>query len=234
MRTLLRSLDLPPPFRLVALREASDAFAHARSHAADLGAGALVFVGRYDLAEFAVVLEPEEKLATARLAFYAAMAALAEALAAAAPPEKPISIAWPDAVVVDHGLVGGGRLAWPTGCDEDAVPDWLVFAAMLLAPFLFSTVRTQVNGNLAGAISQLLDHPAPPPPPPKDLAEVLSAMEEAAIKAGADDPPDPGEDAPIRVLIDYWERQVRGGMGKRPSEKVSQRLLLARLYGPIQ
>src|SRR5215471_19048362 len=95
----------------------------------------------------------------------------------------------------------------------------LVSAAMLLAPFLFSPVRTQVNGNLAGAISQLLDHPAPPP---KDLAEVLSAMEEAAIKAGADDPPDPGEDAPISVLIDYWERQVRGGMGKRPSEKVSQ------------
>jgi len=108
----------------------------------------------------------------------------------------------------------------------------LVFAAMLLAPFLFSTVRTQVNGNLAGAISQLLDHPAPPPPPPKDLAEVLSAMEEAAIKAGADDPPDPGDDAPIRVLIDYRERQARGGMGKQPSEKVRQRLLLACEEGP--
>src|SRR5262245_39516294 len=109
----------------------------------------------------------------------------------------------------------------------------LVFAAMLLAPFLFSPVRTQVNGNLAGAISQLLDHPAPPPPPPKDLAEVLSALEEAVIKAGADDPPDPGDDAPIRVLIYYWERQVRGGMGKQPSEKVSQRLLLACEEGPV-
>jgi len=108
----------------------------------------------------------------------------------------------------------------------------LVSAAMLLAPFLFSPVRTQVNGNLADAISQLLNQPAPPPPPPKDLAEVLTAMDEAAIKAGADDPPDPGDDAPIRVLIDYWERQVRGGMGKQPSEKVSQRLLLACEEGP--
>src|SRR5262245_9769737 len=108
----------------------------------------------------------------------------------------------------------------------------LVFAAMLLAPFLSSPVRTQVNSNLADAISQLLNHPAPPPPPPKDLAEVLSAMDEAAIKAGADDPPDPGDDAPITVLIYYWDRQVRGGMRKQPSEKVGQRLLLACEEGP--
>ena len=63
-RTRLRTsskpaLDLPPPFRLVVLREAGDAFAHASAHAAELGAGTLVFVGRFDLAEFAVVLEPE-------------------------------------------------------------------------------------------------------------------------------------------------------------------------------
>src|SRR6266511_1801274 len=70
----------------------------------------------------------------------------------------------------------------------------LVFAAMLLEPFLFSPVRTQVKGNLASAISQLLDYPAPPPPPPKDLAEVLAAMKESAIKTGPADPPNPGPD----------------------------------------
>lgn len=126
-----RTLDLPPPFRAVVLREVGDAFAHARAHAADLGAGMLVFVGRFDVAEFAVVLEPEEPLATARLAFYACMAALGDALAARAPPEKPIAIEWPDAVEVDRGLVGGGRLAWPDGTGETAVPDWLVFGAMI-------------------------------------------------------------------------------------------------------
>src|SRR5215203_6072138 len=124
------ALDLPPGFRLVTLREVGDAFAHARANAAELGAGALVFVGRFDLAEFAVVLEPDEPLGTARRAFYAGCVALADALAVHAPPEKPITFDWPDAVRVDGGLVGGGRLAWADG-SEDERPDWLVFGAMI-------------------------------------------------------------------------------------------------------
>ena len=62
------ALDLPPPFRLVTLREVGDAFAHATAVAAEEGAGTLVYVGRFDLAEFAVVLEPDEPLRTARRA----------------------------------------------------------------------------------------------------------------------------------------------------------------------
>ena len=58
-------------------------------------------------------------------------AALADALAVHAPPERPISFDWPDAVRVDGGLVGGGRLAWPQGANENAPPDWLVFGAMI-------------------------------------------------------------------------------------------------------
>ena len=115
MRHLRRRLDLPPPFRAVALREVGDAFVHATRIAADAGAGTLVHVGRFDLAEFAVVLEPEEPLRTARRALYAGLTALADALAAHAPPEKPISFDWPDAIRVDGGLVGGARLAWPAG-----------------------------------------------------------------------------------------------------------------------
>jgi biotin-(acetyl-CoA carboxylase) ligase len=126
-----RTLDLPPPFRLVALREVGDAFAHACANAAELGAGTLVFVGRFDLAEFAVVLEPDEPLASARVAFYAGMVALGDALAAAAPPQKSIAIEWPDAVYVDRGLIGGGRLGWPDRADEHVAPDWLVFGAAI-------------------------------------------------------------------------------------------------------
>src|SRR4051812_8827966 len=124
-------LDLPPGFRLVTLREVGDAFAHAKANAAELGAGTLVFVGRFDLAEFAVVLEPDEPLASARRAFYAGMVVLGDALAARAPPEKPIAVEWPDAIYVDGGLVGGGRLAWPDHADEHAAPDWLVFGAAI-------------------------------------------------------------------------------------------------------
>ena len=131
MSSSLRALDLPPPFRLAALREAGDAFAHAAAYASELGAGTLVFVGRFDLAEFAVVLEPDEMLMSARLSFYAGMTALADALSALAPPETPITIEWPDRLKVGSGLVGGGRLGWPQFADEHARVDWLVFAAVI-------------------------------------------------------------------------------------------------------
>src|ERR1700690_1127582 len=111
-RPLAPELILPPPFTLVRLRELGDAFAHAQSIAFEQGAGTLVYVGRFDLAEFAVVLEPDEPLRTARRAFYAGMAALTDALMAHAPPEKPIVCIWPDSIYVDQGLVGGAQFAW--------------------------------------------------------------------------------------------------------------------------
>lgn len=124
-------IRLPPPFTLVRLRESGDAFAHACRIAPESGAGTLVYVGRFDLAEFAVVLEPAEPLRGARRAFYAGMVALTDALRAYAPPSKPITISWPDAIRIDGGLVGGGRLGWPLDVDEDAPPPWLVFGAMI-------------------------------------------------------------------------------------------------------
>jgi biotin-(acetyl-CoA carboxylase) ligase len=132
LRTLSKpALDLPPPFRLVTLREVGDAFAHACAVAAEEGAGTLVHVGRFDLVEFAVVLEPEEPLRTARRALYAGMVALADALAVHAPPERSITLDWPDAIRVNNGLVGGGRLASPPGADVNEPPPWLVFGAMI-------------------------------------------------------------------------------------------------------
>jgi len=130
--TLLGSeLSLPPPFTLVVLREVGDAFAHAVSIAGEQGAGTLVYVGRFDLAEFAIVIEPEEPLRQARRVFYAGMAALADALAAHAQPETAINIDWPDSILVNGGLVGGGQLGWPRGANEDATAPWLVFSVMI-------------------------------------------------------------------------------------------------------
>ena len=113
------------------LRESRDAFAHAIDIAEASGAGTLTYVGRFDLAEFAIVLEPGEPLRTARRAFYAGMVALSDALRAYAPPNKQVAIAWPDAIHVEGGLVGGGRLGWPSSAREDEPPRWLVFGAMI-------------------------------------------------------------------------------------------------------
>ena len=124
-------IDLPPPFRLVTLREAGDAVAHACRHAAELGAGTLVSVGRFDVAEFAVVFEPDEPHASSWRVLYAGMVALVRAMAAIAPPHKPIAIEWPDAIRVDGGLVGGGRLVAPDDGDTAVPPPWLVFGAVI-------------------------------------------------------------------------------------------------------
>src|SRR5476649_548868 len=130
-RPLAPELTLPPPFTLVRLRELGDAFTHATSIAPEQGAGTLVYVGRFDLAEFAVVLEPEEQLSQARRVFYAGMVAMADALAAHAQPETAIGFDWPDSISINQGLVGGGRLGWPKGIKEDETPPWLVFSGMI-------------------------------------------------------------------------------------------------------
>lgn len=127
------ALDLPPLFTPVRLRERGDAFEHACAIAPEAGAGTLVHVGRYDLVEFAVVLEPEEPLVSARRAFFAGMAAVADAIAAHCPPEKSVEFLWPDTIHYDGALIGGGRLGWPEGAAEDGVPDWLVFGCQLIA-----------------------------------------------------------------------------------------------------
>ncbi len=136
LAALRRDPVLPPGFSATMLRESGDAFAYAVANAAELGAASIVWVRRFDLLEFAVVLEPEEPLMTARLAHYMAMNALADMLAVYSPPERPMSFAWPDAILLDHGLIGGGRTAWPANASPEAAPDWLVFGAMIRASSL--------------------------------------------------------------------------------------------------
>lgn len=133
------SLDLPPGFGARALLESGDAYAHAREIAACEGAGTLVWVRRFDAAEFAVVLEPETPLHDCRNSFFMGMNALLHAVAANCPPDRAVTFDWPDAIRFNEGLVGGGRLGWPEGCGEDKVPEWLVFGA---------TVRVALPGDV--------------------------------------------------------------------------------------
>lgn len=121
----------PPLVTPVRLREHEDAFAEAMRRAPDLGAGTLLHVGRFDPIEFALVLEPEEPLASARRVVFAGMNALADTILADCPPERVVTFDFPGSLTFDAGLIGGGRLGWPAGTAEDEVPEWLVFGTML-------------------------------------------------------------------------------------------------------
>lgn len=144
-----QTLDLPPGYTLVSLREHGDAFAHGCDIAAKAGAGTLVWVRRYDLVEFAVVLEPNEPLTSARRAFFAGMNATADAIAVHCPPERQVSFTWPDTILFDGGILGGARLGWPMDCRETDVPGWLVFGVMLRAADMAHVGETEAAGSVA-------------------------------------------------------------------------------------
>jgi biotin-(acetyl-CoA carboxylase) ligase len=187
-------LTLPPPFTLLRLRELGDAFAHAQAIAAERGAGTLVYVGRFDLAEFAVVLEPDEPLKQARRAFYAGMAALADALTAHAQPETEITIDWPGSISVNRGLVGGGRLAWPQGTNEDETPAWLVFGAM---------IRTvSMSGNEPG------------------LNPLVTALEEEGFSDAMSDHVVESFARHFMVAIDAWQEKGFGAVARSYLERL--------------
>jgi biotin-(acetyl-CoA carboxylase) ligase len=144
---------------LVALREHGDAFAHACAVAAEAGAGTLVWVRRYDLVEFAVVLEPDEALQSARRALFAGMNATADAIAAHCPPEREVSFGWPDTILFDGGVLGGARLGWPGDCAESDVPAWLVFGVMLRAADMahIDEVQSAAGVSLMGEGFQMIE-----------------------------------------------------------------------------
>jgi biotin-(acetyl-CoA carboxylase) ligase len=158
LREAERALDLPPGFTLVSLRESGDAFAHGLAIAEDAGAGTLVWVGRYDLVELAIVLEPDEPLASARRALFVGMNATADAIAAHCQPEREVSFAWPDTILFDGGLLGGARLGWPADCAEGDVPAWLVLGIMLRAADMahVETGTTPWGMSLTGAGIELV------------------------------------------------------------------------------
>src|SRR5262249_31879023 len=187
-------LAFPPPFSAVRLREVGDAFAHAISIAADQGAGTLVYVGRFDLAEFAVVLEPEEPLLKARRVFYAGMSALADALAAHAQPETSITIDWPDSLLVNQGLVGGARLAWPNGLEDGQTPPWVVFGGM---------IRTvSIAGTEPG------------------LNPLVTALEEEGFTDGMSDKVVESFARHLMVAIDSWQESGFGAVAKSYLERL--------------
>ncbi|OAS26565.1 biotin/lipoate--protein ligase family protein [Methylobacterium platani] len=131
-----QSLMLPPafhPLRLAAAAGTAHDRACALAGADGEAAGTLVVGARPGLVDVAVVLAPEEPLALARRVGLVGLTALAEAVGSHAPPDKPVILDARGTLVFDRARLGGGRLAWPAACPEEAVPDWLVFSFMLIA-----------------------------------------------------------------------------------------------------
>jgi len=196
-----QALDLPPGYTLVALRELGDAFAHGCEIAAASGAGTLVWVRRYDLVEFAVVLEPDEPLQSARRAFFAGMNAIGDAIAAHCPPERDVSFDWPDAIRFDAGLLGGARLGWPPDCGEAAVPAWLVFGVILRAADMVQLDEVQAASGVSmlGAGFEMIDTDAIIGSFARHLMTAFDRWQERGFSA---------------IAKDYLERLPRGKAGE--------------------
>lgn len=127
-----RRLMLPPPYSQHRV-DAGDVLDEAVRLAPEEGAGTLVWHHGGGVLAFAVVLEPEQPLGQARMAFFAGMAALADTLAAHCAPDRTLRFGYPDVVLYDEARLGGARFVTPAGCAEDEVPGWMVFAVELIA-----------------------------------------------------------------------------------------------------
>lgn len=94
--------------------------------------GLLLWCDRPDRFEAAVVLRPLDPLPAALTLAGVGMAGLLDGLAALVPPETPISVAWPDRLLVNEGCVGGIRMKHGPLVDKEGIkdaPDWLVLGA---------------------------------------------------------------------------------------------------------
>ena len=127
----LKDMSLPPVYRLFIAGIEDSARVMAIGLAPNRGAGTLVVRAHPALVDLAVVLEPDDVLRTARRAFFACMAALGDAFASHAPPEKPLIFGWPATLLCDGARIGGGRMDTPAGTDDNERPDWLVFSAQI-------------------------------------------------------------------------------------------------------
>jgi biotin-(acetyl-CoA carboxylase) ligase len=228
-----QTLDLPPSYTLVALRELGDAFAHGCDIAAASGAGTLVWVRRYDLVEFAVVLEPDEPLGSARRALFAGMNAVGDAIAAHCPPEREVNFDWPDAIRFDGGLLGGARLGWPGDCAEDAVPAWLVFGVILRAADMARIEEAQAASgvSLLSEGFEMVDTDAIIESFSRHLMTAFDRWNERGFEAIARDYlerlPKRGE-GERRAIDVNGDLLVRAPTGKGPPERTSLKDALAR------
>jgi BirA family biotin operon repressor/biotin-[acetyl-CoA-carboxylase] ligase len=120
--------ELPPGYTLRLC--VADAFAAACQAAQDGAAdGFMLMVDRHDRCEAALVLRPLDPVQAALTLGYVGLLGLHDGLAALAPAETPISLGWPDRLMVNAACVGGVRVTHGPLVEKEGmsdVPDWLV------------------------------------------------------------------------------------------------------------
>ena len=119
-----RALEFPP--LLTGIAVAGDPFVAALASVETEVEPGAVFHG-VDPArlETAIVLAPEEPLATALRVSFAVTLGLNDALGALAPPEVGVHFVWPDRIKVNGAYCGSLKVAAST-TDPEAEPDWMV------------------------------------------------------------------------------------------------------------
>ncbi len=89
------------------------------------GAGDVLWSKRQDVADLAIVLEPEIPFENAVQMIPLTMVACGDCLGVVTPPQVGVSFHWPNAIKVNDGLVGHVRGISSTQT-PGAVPDWLI------------------------------------------------------------------------------------------------------------
>lgn len=190
---------LPPPFT-----------AHVAGHGdileltcarAQDGAGTLMWREAEGVLAFGLVLEPAPPLtqseADTDFGYYAALAALCDALARHGQPERQVQIHWPDRVIYDAGLLAGAR--WRVGPKgDDGLPLWVVFAAEL----------TRARAGL----DQTGDYPQSTSLDEEDFPDSAQLLESFA--------------AFLKLIVDRWSQQGADVVLRRILDRVADRSAL--------
>ncbi len=173
--------------------------------------GTLLWVGRDDRLDCAVILHPDEALARAAVVTYVAMLGLRDALGAVGSPMLEVTFAWPNRIEANGGGVAAIGIELPDGVASGSVPDWLVlFAAVnVTAPLpLGSDAKRRVTSLREEGCEGLT---------PAELLETFARHFLTWINRWQDDGFAPVRAAWLRHAPNHGEEIEIGVKGERPT-----------------
>lgn len=130
--TTTAALDLPPLLDAVAAPRGGTVLQRAIEGAASHRFEAGTFLHRIgpERVSFALVMEPEVEASRAAAMLMLAQVAIADAVAAIAPPETTLALRWSGDVLL-NGAVAATLDGAMAACRDDEVPDWLAVGAIM-------------------------------------------------------------------------------------------------------